>query len=42
MEQMLFIRNSDKNIEEYTQAEMDAWLKNSMRHVASEVVWFKD
>jgi len=37
MEQMLFIRNSDKNIEEYTQAEMDTFLKNSMRHVASEV-----
>jgi hypothetical protein len=41
MEQMLFIRNSDKNIEEYTQAEMDGWLKNSMRHVASEVVGSK-
>ena len=41
MEQMLFIRNSDKNIEEYTQAEMDTFLKNSMRHVASEVTGSK-
>ena len=37
MEQMLFIRNSDKNIEQYTQAEMDGWLQNCMQHVASEV-----
>jgi len=36
MEQMLFIRNSDKNIEQYTQAEMDAWLQNCVRHVASQ------
>lgn len=36
MEQMLFIRNSDKNIEQYTQAEMDAWLQNCVRHTASE------
>lgn len=41
MEQMLFIRNSDKNIEEYTQAEMDTFLKNSMRHVASKVTGSK-
>jgi len=41
MEQMLFIRNSDKNVEQYTQAEMDGWLKNSMRHVASEVTGSK-
>ena len=41
MEQMLFIRNSDKNIEEYTQAEMDTFLINSMRHVASEVTGSK-
>ena len=37
MSQMLFIRNSDKNIEQYTQAEMDAWLQNCMRHAASEI-----
>ncbi len=37
MEQMLFIRNSDKNIEQYTQAEMDGWLQNCMRHAASEI-----
>jgi hypothetical protein len=36
MEQMLFIRNSDKNIEQYTQAEMDTWLQNCVRHVASQ------
>ena len=41
MEQMLFIRNSDKNIEQYTQAEMDGWLQNWMRHVASEVTGSK-
>jgi hypothetical protein len=37
MSQMLFIRNSDKNIEQYTQAEMDSWLQNCMRHAASEI-----
>ena len=37
MEQMLFIRNSDKDIEQYTQAEMDLWLQNCMRHAASEI-----
>lgn len=37
MAQMLFIRNSDKNLEQYTQAEMDAWLQNCMRHAASEI-----
>jgi len=41
MAQMLFIRNSDKNLEQYTQAEMDAWLKNSMRHAASEITGSK-
>ena len=41
MSQMLFIRNSDKNIEQYTQAEMDGWLENCMRHVASEVTGSK-
>lgn len=37
MEKMLFIRNADKNLEQYTQAEMDAWLQNSIRHAASEI-----
>jgi len=37
MEQMLFIRNSDNNVEQYTQAEMDSWLQNCMRHAASEI-----
>ncbi len=41
MSQMLFIRNADKNIEQYTQAEMDAWLQNCMRHAASEIVGSK-
>ena len=41
MEKMLYIRNSDKNLEQYTQAEMDAWLKNSMRHAASEITGSK-
>ena len=31
MEQMLFIRNADANIEQYTQAEMDAWLEQSIQ-----------
>ena len=38
MSQMLFIRNTDKNLEQYTQAEMDVWLKNCMRHAASEII----
>ena len=37
MSQMLFIRNTDKNLEQYSQAEMDVWLKNCMRHAASEI-----
>ena len=37
MVQMLFIRNSDKNLEQYTQAEMDSWLQNCMKHAASEI-----
>jgi len=37
MEKMLFIRNADKNLEQYTQAEMDAWLQNSIRHAAAEI-----
>tara|TARA_R110001632_G_scaffold1588_3_gene6993 strand:+ start:427 stop:1302 length:876 start_codon:yes stop_codon:yes gene_type:complete len=41
MAQMLFIRNSDKNLEQYTQAEMDAWLQNCMRHAASEITGTK-
>jgi len=41
MAQMLFIRNADKNIEQYTQAEMDGWLQNSMRHAASEITGSK-
>ena len=41
IEKMLFIRNSDKNIEEYTHAEMDVILENSIRHVASDVTGSK-
>ena len=36
MEEMLFVRNSDKNLQEYTQTAIDAILENCMRHVASE------
>jgi len=36
MEDMLFVRNSDKNLQEYSQAGIDAILQNCMRHVASE------
>jgi len=36
MEEMLFVRNSDNNLQEYTQASIDAILENCMRHVASE------
>ena len=36
MEEMLFIRNSDKNLQEYAQADIDAILENCIRHVASE------
>lgn len=35
--QPLFIRNSDKNIQQYSTASFDAILKNCVRHVASEV-----
>ena len=35
MEEMIFIRNSDKNLQEYSQAGIDAILKNCMRHVAA-------
>lgn len=41
MAQMLFIRNTDKNLEQYSQAEMDGWLQNCMRHAASEIVGSK-
>jgi hypothetical protein len=41
MAQMLFIRDSDKNLEQYTQAEMDSWLQNCMRHAASEITGSK-
>ena len=36
MEEMLFVRNSDKNLQEYSQTAIDAILENCMRHVASE------
>ena len=41
MGQMLFIRNADKNLEQYTQAEMDGWLQNCMRHAASGITGSK-
>jgi len=36
MEEMIFVRNSDKNLQEYSQASIHAILENCMRHVASE------
>ena len=36
MEEMLFVRNSDKNLQEYSQTSIDAILENCIRHVASE------
>ena len=36
--QPVFIRNADKNLQQYTTANFDAILKNCVRHVASEVV----
>lgn len=36
METPLFIRNADANLQQYTQAGIDAILENCMRHVASE------
>jgi len=33
----IFIKNADKNLQEYTTANFDAILKNCVRHVASEV-----
>ena len=35
MEEMLFVRNSDNNLQEYSQAGIDAILQNCMRHVAA-------
>ena len=35
MEEMLFVRNSDKNLQEYTQTAIDAILQNCIRHVAA-------
>jgi len=40
-EQMLFIRNSDKNLKQYSVAEMDTYLENSVRHAASEIAGTK-
>ena len=40
-EKMLYIRNSDKNLQQYTTAQSDAWLKNSVRHAASEITGTK-
>lgn len=36
----IFIR-SDNNLEQYTTAEVDAWLQNSIRHAASEITGTK-
>jgi len=36
MEEMLFVRSSDKNLQEYSQSGIDGILENCMRHVASE------
>ena len=36
MPEMLYVRNSDKNLQEYSQTQIDAILQNCMRHVASE------
>lgn len=36
MDAPLFVRNSDNNLQEYTQTAIDAILENCMRHVASE------
>lgn len=41
MEQMIFIRNADNDLEQYTQAEMDIYLQNSVKHAASEIVGSK-
>ena len=37
----IFIKNDDKNLQEYTTASFDAILKNCVRHVASEVTGSK-
>jgi len=36
MPEMIYVRNSDKNLQEYSQTQIDAILQNCMRHVASE------
>ena len=41
MEEMLFVRNSDNNLQEYTQTAIDAILQNCMRHAASEIAGTK-
>ena len=41
MQTPLFIRNSDANLQQYSQASIDAILENCMRHVASEVTGSK-
>ena len=38
MEEMLFIRNPDNNLQEYTQAAIDALLENEIRHCATDIV----
>lgn len=37
MEEMLFIRNPDNNLQEYTQAAIDALLENEIRHCATDI-----
>lgn len=37
MEEMLFIRNSDNNLQEYSQSGIDAILQNEIRHVAAGI-----
>lgn len=41
VEKMLYVRNSDKNLQQYTDAQIDVWLKNSVRHAASEITGTK-
>jgi len=37
MEEMLFVRNSDKNLQEYSQSAIDTILQNEIRHCAAAV-----
>ena len=37
MEEMIFVRNSDKNLQEYTQSAIDALLENEIRNCAANV-----